>query len=116
LRPSVEPWTRYAFTIHHEQGELEQYIEGQSNWPPQIETLIMASGELSQHFGDSVLLQRIPGHIGLPGNVREDHLAREGGLSTPTSEEPGNMPCFFEKARIVIRKWETNKWSESWDK
>jgi ribonuclease HI len=46
----------------------------------------MASEEISQRFGDSALLQWIPGRIGLPENVRIDHLARIRGVEPPISE------------------------------
>jgi ribonuclease HI len=78
---------------------VPQVIENKSNRPPQIEKLIMASDELSQRFGDSVLLQWILGHTGLLENERADHLAREGGQSIPTSENAMNV-MLFEKARI----------------
>ena len=92
-----------------------QVMENRSNWPQDIENLILASDELCQRFGDRVLYQWVPGHMNLAGNERADCLAKRGGLDTPTFTEPGTTPCSYDKARTTIRRWETTRWNESWD-
>ena len=76
---------------------------------PLVEEILSWLTNINVDLELSIFFCWVPGHIGIPGNVQVDDLAKMA-VNLDTSEEP----MFFKDLKPSINKHLTNLWQNRW--